>query len=158
MFSQETGKIDVEVLWRGEWVSFNDRPQFTIGTDGFGTTAHSRSRKTVSSDFFSGEYTVSERDNNQARQLSIQMRALDRYELDRLRRTVFGAFSQHSFKIRTTIYEEQVVETSSGSADITFDGSHVMLHNTMMIANVTFNVLPIAEYREEQEWLSPWTV
>lgn len=157
MFSKSTSKINIEVKGAdGKWHSFHNPPRYRLSVDGFGIVAHSKARKTVSSDFFAGEFTISERDNNQARQLSIYSMAGDVYELRRLEQNILSLFGQNPFQIRTTVYEDQTVETSSGSADITIDGSHVYLHNTMSVARVTFNVLPTALKREEMEWLSPW--
>ena len=137
--------IDVEVSWAGGWVSLHDGVRFQVHPDGFGKRQYTKRRRKVASELFSGEYTVSETEDNLAQTLSVWI--IGRTQMDLLESIdlLVKMFSQEGFMIRTRINETRETLVASGSADVLVDTSHVYLHNMRALATCTFATLPGVE-------------
>lgn len=134
--------VDVQIGWGGNWISLHDEWRFQVHPDGFGKTQHTMRRKKVSSEFFSGEFTVSETENNSEQTLSVWVLGNSSMEVGENVELLTRCFKQNPFVLRTRTNEILVTQTSSGSADIMIDQSHVYLHNHRALMNFTFSMLP----------------
>ena len=134
--------VDVEVSWGGNWISLHDGIRYQVHPDGFGKRQYTKRRKTVSSEFFSGEYVVSETEDNLAQQLSVWILGRTQLELTENIDLLVKCFEQDGFMIRFLINEARETMVASGSADILIDASHVYMHNIRALATLTFSTLP----------------
>lgn len=134
--------VDVQISWGTTWISLNDGLRYQVHPDGFGKSQFTKRRKKIVSEFFSGEYTVSETEDNLAQTLAVWIHGPTRMELVENIDFLVKLFSQNPFMIRTRINEVLETQASSGSADIVIDSSHVYMHNNRALATLTYSLLP----------------
>lgn len=134
--------VDVEINFNNQWISLNDHYRYELHTQGFGKKSVTQRRKKVSSEFFSGEFTVNEAEANTDERLSIWVKALSQFELMERKDFLVACFKQNPFILRTTINEVRTTSVSSGSADIVIDQSHIFLHNCRALVEVSYSLLP----------------
>lgn len=134
-------RVDVEIMYGGYWVSLNDHIRYVMHTDGFGKRSYAKKRKTVSSEFFDGEYITSETRENSAASIAVWVLGGSVMELEENIDTLTAMFGQR-FSIRTRVNEIATVETSAGSADFIIDQSHIYMHNMRALVTCNFSLLP----------------
>lgn len=135
-------RLDLEVRYGVGWISMNDHIRFILHPDGFGKKGYTKSRKTTKSEFFDGEYVISESRDNSPQSISVWVLGSNFMELHENVDLLMDAFNQNPFIIRTRMNEMLITESSSGSADFIVDMSHVYLHNFRALVQVNFNLKP----------------
>jgi hypothetical protein len=137
--------LDVEVSYAGLWHSLNDHFNYRMGTEGFGVAEQTRRRKSVSNDFFEGDFEVRSVRASVKRTLDVWVYGADQVEVqENIARLVdedSGWFSQDAYNVRVRLNE--YAETwLCDSADYSVDGSHIFLHNCMARVRLTFSTAP----------------
>jgi hypothetical protein len=112
-----------------------------MGVDGFNQHDFTFRRKMVTSDFFDGEYLVRKVADSVKRTWTVGVLGGDRIELETNLINLRTWFTQDSYNVRVSL--DDYLETMlCDAADVSVDGSHVFLHNTMYSVKVSFSTDP----------------
>lgn len=134
--------LGIEVSYAGLWRSLNDRVHYVTMVDGFGVIEQTHRRKTVSSDFYAGDYTVRAVPESVKRTWKVLVQGSNQTDLESaVWDDLVPWFRQDVYNVR--VMKNEVVETyQCEKADYAIDQSHVYLHNCRAVVSLTFSSRP----------------
>lgn len=133
----KTEMVDVEVYDGTRWVSLNDGHRYRLGAGTFRDTTQSRSRVTVKSSMFDGEWVTHTTKDNVTETIEVYIMAAHHSAVSELIEDLTEAFSQYIYNVRVSLGNH--VETwRCFPADWSIARGQVEIHNTR--ATVRLNV------------------
>jgi len=134
-------EFDAEISYAGRWWSLNDHFNYRVTTEGMGITEQTFRRKTITSDFFEGEYTTHSVRANTKRTAEIWVYGDSQSVVSENVQRAIDWFTQDSYNLRVRLNEDVEI-LLCGGADYRVDRSHLMAHNKMAKITFTYDAHP----------------